>query len=205
MSSVSRFKSGERFGAIPVEVMESDAWGWLPQFARLALLGLAAGYSGNNNGGIDFTDSRARELHMNKTDKNLGLRLACHAGIIKKTVKERRRSGRGIPAKYALTWKPLDHFECFNFCATTKASNDWMTATIPDMPIKSRRAAQKFFGWKVTSSPWPPPDQNIEGEHHVESEKPALRAPRTTRKSSVQPTRVVHCDPHVRPDESDLL
>lgn len=203
MSSASRYKRGERFGAIPVEVMESDAWAWLPQFARLAVLSLAACYTGKNNGGIELTDKRANELHMNETDKNMGLRLACEVGIIRKMVPARRRSGRGIPAKYALTWKPLDHFANLGFCATEKASNLWATAVIPNVVIKSRRDAQKHFGWKSQASDWQPPDQTLKGEHHVQPEKARIKESRASRKKNIQPTRVVPSELHVQPDENE--
>ena len=203
MSSSRRYRPGDRFGAIPVEVMESEAWAWLPNFARVAVLSLAGCYTGMNNGGIELTDKRAHDFHLNKTDKNLGLRLACEVKIIKQTVKARRKSGRGVPAKYALTWKPLDHFEKLNFCATQKAGNEWLTATIPDTPIKSRRAAQRYFGWNTTTPAWPAPAQTLEGEHHVTPEKGVLGTSRDTRKKGFQPTRVVHSNPHLRPDETN--
>ena len=89
-----RFKKHERWSGIPVDVQESDAWHWLPDFARSAIVALAGSYNGYNNGGLDLTDARAAELGVNKRKKNLGLELACEIGLIKQTVKAKQTTGK---------------------------------------------------------------------------------------------------------------
>ncbi len=204
MGHSSRYKQGERFGAIPVELMESDAWHWLPLFARVSVLALAAGYWGTNNGGIELPDKRAADLGLSRQDKNVGLRLAARVGIVRQTVKARRRSGRGIPAKYAITWKKLDHFENLGFCATEKPSNDWINADIPAEPIKSRRAAERFLGWKTSTGSLRAAGQTLEGGHHERSEKDGIEVARVARKSGFQASRATRSKSHVRPEAIEI-
>ena len=100
-------RSERRFVRIPVEVMESAAWRWLPDFAKVVVVGLAGQFTGYNNGGLEFTEQQASEVGISKNPLYTGLRLAVHAGLVNRTMPARRQSGKGIPAKYALTWEKL--------------------------------------------------------------------------------------------------
>ena len=144
-----RFVTGEHFAALPVEVMDSDAFRWLPSFAVRALVALAAQYRGRNNGGLELTLKQAATFGIRRTELYAGLKLLSFVGLINKTVKERKSSGKGIPAKYSLTWRPMDEFPAYNFLATNQPANTWLKFKGDARRIRSLSDAEKFLGWRV--------------------------------------------------------
>ena len=118
-----RFASGERFAALPLEVLNSDAFRWLPSFAVRVLIALAAQYCGINNGGLELTLKDAAQFGIKRNELYAALRLLAFVGLIKKTVEERKSSGKGVPAKYGLTWRPTDEFPAYNILANERPAN----------------------------------------------------------------------------------
>jgi hypothetical protein len=177
----TRKPSTERFSMIPVRVMESFSWHWLPSYARDAVVCLAASYNGYNNGGLELSDRRAREFGLNKQDKNMGLRLACLTGLVKKTCPARCRSGSGIPAKYSLTFQPLGDIPGLNIHATNKPKDSWVRFKPPTKKLRSRRQAGRYMGWKgENTSESEFFTQILIGEHLVTPEEGNSRNSRDT-------------------------
>lgn len=143
-----RFAPGEHFAALPVEVMDSDAFRWIPSFSVRVLIALAAQYWGKNNGGLELTLKEAARFGIKRSALYAGLRLLAVAGLIKKTVIERRSSGKGVPAKYALTWRPIDEFPAYNLLATKQPDHTWAKFQGDARTIRSLSDAEKFLGWR---------------------------------------------------------
>ena len=147
-----RFRSGEHFAALPADMMDSDAFRWLPSFGVRVLVALAAQYRGINNGGLELTLKKAARFGIKRTELYAGLKLLAFVGLIKKTVAERKSSGKGVPAKYALTWWPTDEFPAYNILATERPANTWAKFRGDARTIRSLSDAEKFLGWRK-----PPP------------------------------------------------
>jgi hypothetical protein len=145
-----RFKSGEHFAALPVGVMDSDAYRWLPSFAVRVLVALAAQYCGINNGGLELTVKEAERFGIKRTELYAGLKLLAFVGLIKKTVEERKSSGKGVPAKYALTWRPVNEFPAYNILANERPANTWVKFRGDARAIRSLSDAERFLGWRRT-------------------------------------------------------
>lgn len=143
-----RFASGEHFAALPVEIMDSDAFRWLPSFGVRVLVALAAQYRGINNGGLELTLKKAARFGIKRTELYAGLKLLAFVGLIKKTVEERKSSGKGVPAKYALTWRPVNGFLAYNIVATNRPAHTWTKFRGDARPIRSLSDAEKFLGWR---------------------------------------------------------
>jgi hypothetical protein len=139
------------FGGIPVEVMKSAAWKWLPHFSRSTLIALAGKYSGSNNGSLDLPSAETGEYGLSRDEGSYGLRLAITAGLIIKTANARGRSGRGKPAKYLLTWHGNYEYPTYNLLEAQPRDN-WARFDPPCPPIKSLNAARRFFGNRATSA-----------------------------------------------------
>ena len=140
-----RHAPGERFAMLPVEVLDSDAFRWLPSFAVRVLVALAARYFGINNGGLELTVKEAERFGIKRTELYAGLKLLAFAGLIKKTVEERKSSGKGVPAKYALSWQPTDEFPAYNILANERPANTWAKFRGDARAIRSLSDAARFL------------------------------------------------------------
>lgn len=104
-----RFEPGEHFAAIPVDVMESQSYAALPDYAVRVLAALAAQYRGQNNGNLSLTRTQARQLGVHSSWKvRAGLQLVIMVGLVERTRQGKMSHGRGVCALYALSWKPVD-------------------------------------------------------------------------------------------------
>jgi hypothetical protein len=121
----------ERFSAVPLSVMLSPAWRWLPPFAHSVCFAVAAqfrpgkGDAPSNNGSLELTEKGAAALGLSRRELRSGIRLLLRVGILVQTVEARRRSGRGIPAKYALTWHPIAANPALNLPGEPRARRAW--------------------------------------------------------------------------------
>jgi len=168
--------------------MESEAWHWLPDFARVAVLYLASSYTSKNNGGLELSDKRAKELGITAQKKNLGLDLACHVGIIDLTCPAKQFPGKGRPAKYSISWKAIDEIPALNLTESTKARNRWMNAKVPEDDVWSIRKAATFLNRYTQSCPGM--TKTLEGQQHVHGEKVPTKRTRVSRKAKPRNTRV---------------
>lgn len=120
-----RRMSGKHFAQIPVEVLTSDAFASLPNYAVRVLLAIAAQYRGNNNGDLAMTRATARTFGVASQDHLVGsLALLQERGLIQKT----RQGGKKPlgPTLYCITWQPIDELNGkISSGATTTAANSW--------------------------------------------------------------------------------
>jgi hypothetical protein len=148
----SRFSSGEHFAAVHEDVITSEAFRWIPHFARSVLIAIAGRYRGFNNGGLELTVALAKERGINKSELYAGIRLCMHVGLLKQTSPGKRRSGKGIPAKYALTWKPMNEFLSLNLIESDRPSDKWIGFKPTGDPIRSLSQAERFLGMRKKRS-----------------------------------------------------
>lgn len=109
INAKGRFQAGETFAIIPVDVMTSQAYAALPDWAARVLLALAAQYRGTNNGNLALTRDSAASLGIGSGWKvSAGLKLATITGLIRRTREGKAKHGKGICALYAVAWKQID-------------------------------------------------------------------------------------------------
>lgn len=140
------------FALIPEEVLRSAAYVWLPHFARSVLTAVAAQYRRYNNGVLELTEGLAKEYGINRDELHTGLWLVCRCGLLINTVPAKRRSGKGVPAKYALPWWPVNDFPAYNFLPIEHPPRTWLKFPAGQERIRSLRQAKRFRGWQVTKT-----------------------------------------------------
>jgi hypothetical protein len=146
VSRKGRTKKGDRYAQIPLEALQSEAYRWLPDFATRVLNAVAAQFNGYNNGGLELTAREARAFGIKEDVLYAGLGLLIEAGFVRRTVEARRRSGKGAPARYAITWRTLGDFPKFDIVPTVTPSRDWRRF-VPAYPaVRSVAAAQSMLG-----------------------------------------------------------
>lgn len=109
MARYRRSPRGEHFAQVSLEVLESEAYKALPDYAVRVMLGLASGYRGGNNSNLSFPLATARRLGITSAWKvTAGLQLLSDVGLILICRQGKYSHGRGIAALYALTWRLID-------------------------------------------------------------------------------------------------
>lgn len=144
----SRFESGVHFASIPVEILQSTAFTWLPHFARSVVVAMAGQFRGFNNGGLELTVADANEYGIGKAELYAGLRLATRTKLLIRTVPAKRSSGKGIPAKYALTWRVINEFPAYNLIETRDPSHAWDRFQTDAPRPRSLTDAERILGWR---------------------------------------------------------
>ncbi len=104
------YATGERFAAVPVEVLESDAFAALSGVGVRTLLAIAAQYRGANNGRLTLPLTAAQSLGIRSKDSlHRGLSELRDVGLIETTEQG------GLPphgcSRYALTFRGIDPAE----------------------------------------------------------------------------------------------
>ena len=101
-----RRESGEYFAMLTLEVIESTAFGCLPDYATRVLVVLASKYRGANNGDLELTEAYAAKRGINGKKLYAALDLLQRVGLIAKT----RQGGRRPlgPSLYALEWHKVN-------------------------------------------------------------------------------------------------
>lgn len=121
----SRGKNNRKFAYVPVEVIQSAAWGKLRPSQRNVVHCLAAQFVGNNNGDLTGALEVMKKFWLKSQATVWGsLELAQEVGLIEKT----RQGGKNKCNLFALTWWPID--DCggkmdAGFRVTKVASNKW--------------------------------------------------------------------------------
>lgn len=144
-----RFEAGETFAAVPVEILRSEAYAALPDYAARVLFALAAQFRGRNNGNLSLPIRTAREHGIRSAWKaQAGLRLLLDVGLIEMTRPGKYSHGKGICALYAVTWKAINvTAEAFPAIDHERpAPNTWAKWQRPDdwaaRECAARRSAQ---------------------------------------------------------------
>ncbi|MBX5463816.1 MAG: hypothetical protein IRZ28_22350, partial [Steroidobacteraceae bacterium] len=99
---------GERYALLPAEILESDAWTALPDYAARTLIALLPEYHGHNNGCLGLTASQARKRGLHHWKLYGGLKVLALAQLIVCTRRGRLENGTKLPSLYAVTWKGID-------------------------------------------------------------------------------------------------
>lgn len=183
MARKSRNRRSERFAQLPLDVLLNDNFRWVPDFGARVLLAVTAQYNGNNNGGLELTAADALRFGIREDELFAGIGLLLAAGFLRRTVAARRRSGKGQPARYALTWRPLNDFPRFGIVPTIAASRDWEKCAPPFPAVRSVRAAEIALGIRKarpsrlhTDAPRPI-SKRVPGTHPVKEPDMTRHAP----------------------------
>lgn len=119
---------GERFAMIPLDVLESEAYCRLPDYAKVVLVALASRYTGSNNGDLSLTAAVAKEVGVGQRWKrNAGIKLLSQCGLIEITRQGRLAHGGKLCTLFALTWRDVSPTDKYDQPAKVarKASQDW--------------------------------------------------------------------------------
>jgi hypothetical protein len=179
----------------------SPAFGWLPHFARSVVCAFAHEWRGYRNGAIELSPSTAATYGITENELRAGIALALRAKLLLLTVPSRRRSGKGSPAKYAISWEPLGDVPAFGIVPTNgPASDEWRSVGLADLPPRPRgiRAAEELLGWRSArqgparehSDRADVPPEILEGVRHGWVENQPMRPARVGRSGGLRPARV---------------
>lgn len=115
-------RDGERFAALPLVVLESDAYKSLPHAARSLLIEIAMQYKGDNNGRLLTSGKYLEKRGWKSSDViNRAKRYLLNAGLIYETVKGHRPNKASW---YAVTWQDIDKHPAYDY----GAMNGWSHA-----------------------------------------------------------------------------
>jgi hypothetical protein len=124
-----RYESGKTFAYVPTEVIESDAYRSLPDWAKAGLWAIAAKYHGHSNGDLSLTWPEARLLGVSNEKKlRAGLRLIERTELLVVTRPGGNvRGGEKEPTLYALSWWAIDESPKYEVPLGAKlmAPNGW--------------------------------------------------------------------------------
>ena len=100
---------GERYALLKREVLESEAFRALPDWAVRVVLGLCAQYYPTRNGNLALPIRDARLFGINAPWKlYAGLKTLEASNLIECTRRGHVSGGRRLASLYALTWWPID-------------------------------------------------------------------------------------------------
>ena len=139
--------SGEHYAMIPLEVIESDAYACLPDYATRVLAVLTAQYRGNNNGDLSLPAPYARARGIRGPKLYAGLDLLQRVGLVTKT-----RQGGKKPMRcslYALEWRKVDESPKYDAGSggTSAPRNTWAQWVAPsDWDATTKAALNKQRG-----------------------------------------------------------
>jgi len=124
VSKPSRFK--ERFAAIPVRVMESEAYRTLEHAPRSALLVLASQYLGVANGVQNLGRGVCRRYGLDHSNAHRSAKILEDRQLIIRTYKAKYTvSHARIPTMWALGWLDITHRNNDLLVYKEKTSNAW--------------------------------------------------------------------------------
>jgi hypothetical protein len=210
-----RYQPGEHFALVPCQVMESDAYRALPDWAKVPVVALAGQYRGARNGDISLTWREARQLGVSAQWKlRAGLKLAERVGLIDMTrLGGNVAGGEKWPTLYALGWLPIEHSDKFTSPpgSTLKALNRWATWTRPhdwDLQTKTERhksQAKKNGHPTRVDQTAPPVNSESEPTRHTRGErehrKPDTHGRVTSRDlprgAEISALRLLEAQPHL--------
>jgi hypothetical protein len=138
-SRVSRLgvEPGESYALVHEEVMNSAAYGAMPDFSKAVMFALACRYQGHNNGDLSLPFSEAHKLGVAHQWKlYAGLQLLRKAGLVEMTRQGKLERGTKVCSLYSVTWRGIDDPPAgvtydAGIAAKPLPSNDWVRWTRP--------------------------------------------------------------------------
>ena len=128
-------RSGERYAQIPEEILQSEAYGALPDYARVCIVAIASRFTGHNNGDLSLSEAEAKSRGVSpKWKLRASVKLLEACGLIAVTRRGRLSAGGKLCSLYGLTWRELSASEKYDqpIFLPRKASNDWAKWSKPD-------------------------------------------------------------------------
>lgn len=119
---------------IPVEVLESEAYRAMPDYAVRVLIALASEYRGANNGDLSLPLARARRQGIRTQWKvSVGIALLEQVGLIERMRIGHISRGKGVSALFALGWRETDPSPKYDRALRCRqpAPNRWAAWTKP--------------------------------------------------------------------------
>jgi hypothetical protein len=173
------YVAGETFARLPTEVLQSEAFRALPDFAARVLVAIAAQYHGKGNGDMSLTKPEALAYGVAPPWKlAAGVQLLVMTGLIERTRVGRIQDGKGISSLYSLGWVQTDASSKYDapLVVAQPAPNRWAKWQKPtdwlDFVERARRTAQ---GKKIAQSP-----RVYQAGQPGVSERAAFQSPRVT-------------------------
>jgi hypothetical protein len=138
------------------EILQSEAWRALPNFARSLYTAIAAQYRGSNNGNLDFTVSKARTYGISNKHLAAGIPLLEHVGLIEKTRQGHLAGGKKLCSLYALSCWPVEASETYDHPLKLQrpASNGWARWVKPPNWAQIVRAAKRRAAGRNFQTPY---------------------------------------------------
>jgi hypothetical protein len=126
-----RMETGEHYAQIKDEVLRSEAFKALPDFAVRVLIAHAAAFRGSNNGSLAITASQAGDYGIKPWCLYAGLKACELTGLLVRTRQGMKSGGGLITNWFALTWRRINEpREGGSYdpgiVATVKEPNDWV-------------------------------------------------------------------------------
>lgn len=122
-----RVRSGNSYALVLDEVLRSEAFKLLPDYAVRVLLVLTAAFRKQNNGDLSLTSKSAADYGIASWKLRAGLSVLERVGLIETTRRGKIMAGKGICSLYALGWRQIDPSEKHDIpsVVAVKAPNRW--------------------------------------------------------------------------------
>jgi hypothetical protein len=130
-----RVRSEQRFVMIPEEVLQSESYYAVPDYAVRVLIALAAQFRGWNNGNLSLTFSTAREFGISTEWKlRAGLVLLETVGLIERMRVGHIMNGKGVCNLFALGFRQVDPSDKYDrpLKVAVPARMEWCKWARPD-------------------------------------------------------------------------
>lgn len=132
-----RARAGLRYALVPVDVMESEAFHSIPDYARCVLFAIAAKFRSANNGDLSLTAGEAKRLGVFPEWRlRAGIEILDAVGLIEITRRGHLQNGRGTCNLYALGYREVNPSEKYDHgwrsTIVRQASNRWADWKRPD-------------------------------------------------------------------------
>lgn len=191
-----RVREGIDYAMVPGEVMRSEAYRCIPDYARSWLFALALGFRGRNNGDLSLTQKIAAERGCYSEWRNRASRVILdRVGLIEQTRVGRIQAGQGVAALYALGWRQIDASDKYDTptVIALRAPNRWATFRKPDdwreqvreIEHKARGGKRKSLGEFLKTAH---PPRGAQAATHVGRTKGKSRYPRGAQESTFPAT-----------------
>lgn len=116
----------ERFAAIPISVLQSEAWRTLPHAARTALTILAVQYNGTANGVQNLHRATCRRYGIEHSHAHRLTHVLEERGLIVNTYRAKYSTSKSrVASQWAVAWRDITHRNTFMLARVEKAPRQW--------------------------------------------------------------------------------